>query len=130
MHDRTFEPLVFAENIIKDTRFLVMLQLFLFPQVDDLPNAGDIYIQLDRAPPHYSDLVKAALDEKFPNKWIGRSGPIPWPPRSLGLTVLDFFFRWHINNIMYAEEIRDLQHLTDRICAAIETVTPQMLSRV
>jgi hypothetical protein len=28
------------------------------------------------ASPHYSDLVREALDEKFPNTWIGWSGPI------------------------------------------------------
>jgi hypothetical protein len=64
----------------------------LFPQVDDLPSAGDIYVQLEGAPSPYSDLVRVALDEKFPNKWIGRNGLIPWPPRSLDLTLLDFFF--------------------------------------
>jgi hypothetical protein len=31
---------------------------------------------------------------------------------------------------VYAEKIRDLQNLKDRICAAIETVTPEMLSGV
>jgi hypothetical protein len=71
-----------------------------------------------------------ALDEIFPNKWIGRSGPIPSPPRSPNLTVRDFFFWGNIKNIVYAEKIRDLQHLKDRICAAIEKVTPKMLSRV
>jgi hypothetical protein len=44
------------------------LELFLFPQVDDLASAGEIYLQLDGIPSHYSDLVRAALDEKFPNK--------------------------------------------------------------
>jgi hypothetical protein len=92
MHNRIFGLFIFAEHIINGMMFLDMLELFLFPQVDDLPNAGDIYLQLDRAPPHYSDLVRAALDEKFPNKWISRSGPIPWPPRSPNLTVFDFFF--------------------------------------
>jgi hypothetical protein len=42
--------------------------LFLLPQVDDLPSAGVIYLQLDGVPSHYSDLVRAALDEKFPQK--------------------------------------------------------------
>lgn len=48
-----------------------MLKLFLFPQLDDLPNAGNIYLQMAGASPHYSDLVREALDEKFPNTWIG-----------------------------------------------------------
>jgi hypothetical protein len=70
------------------------------------------------------------LVEKFPNKWIGRNGPMPWPPRSPDLTVLDLFFWGYIKDMVCAEKIRDLQHLNDRICAAIETVMPEMLSCV
>ena len=50
--------------------FLDTLELFLFPQLDNLPSAGNIYLQMDGGPPHYRDLVRAALDEKFPNTWI------------------------------------------------------------
>lgn len=31
------------------------------------------------------------LDLTFPNRWIGRLGPSPWPPRSPDLTPLHFF---------------------------------------
>ncbi|GFG28389.1 hypothetical protein Cfor_06226, partial [Coptotermes formosanus] len=80
------------------------------------------------APPQYSDLVRAALDERFPNKWIAKSGRVPGPPTSPNLTVLSFCFWGYIKNVLYAEKIRDLQHLKDRIYAAIETVKPEMLS--
>jgi hypothetical protein len=39
IHDHIFGPFVFAENTIDGRMFLDMLELFLFPQVDDLPNA-------------------------------------------------------------------------------------------
>jgi hypothetical protein len=74
--------------------------------------------------------MRVTLGEKFPNKRIGRSGRTPWPRRSPDLTVLDFFFQGYIKKNMYAKKIRDLQHLKDRICAATETVVPEMLSRV
>ena len=32
------------------------------------------------------------LDATFPNRWIGRDGPTPWPPRSPDITPLDIFF--------------------------------------
>jgi hypothetical protein len=40
------------------------------------------------------------------------------------------FFWGYIKNIVCAGIIRDLQCLKDRICAAIETATPEMLSCV
>jgi len=38
------------------------------------------------------------------------------------------FFLWgYIKNIEYAEKIRNIQHLQDRITSAIETVTRDMI---
>jgi len=42
----------------------------------------------DGAPPHFSSFVTDVLIERFPDAWIGRGGPIPWPPRSLDLSPL------------------------------------------
>ena len=44
----------------------------------------------DRAPPHFSCFVTDVLNERFPDAWIGRGGPIPWPPRSPDLSPPDF----------------------------------------
>ena len=41
---------------------------------------------------------------------------------------LIFFFLWgYIKNIVYAEKIRNIQHLQDRITSAIETVTRDLI---
>ena len=40
---------------------------------------------------HFHVEVCRHLDHTFPNRWIGRGGPVPWPPRSSDLTPLDFF---------------------------------------
>ncbi|CAL1291506.1 unnamed protein product [Larinioides sclopetarius] len=81
----------------------------------------------DGAPPHFSLSVRKALNGKYPDSWIGRDGPIPWPARSPDLTPLDFFFWGYIKNIVHSERIADISHLKRRIIAAIETVTPDML---
>jgi hypothetical protein len=73
--------------------------------------------------------VCGALNEKFPNAWIGRGGPIPWPPRSPDLTPVDFFLWGYVKNCVYGEKIGDLQHLWDRIATAIATVTPDIIQR-
>ena len=69
-----------------------------------------IFMQ-DGAPPHSSCFVTDVLNERFPDAWIGRGGPIPWPPRSPDLSPLDFFLWGYIKNIVYAEKIRNIQHL-------------------
>ena len=40
------------------------------------------------------------------------------------------FFLWgYIKNIVYAEKIRNIQHLQERITSAIETVTEDMIQK-
>ena len=69
------------------------------------------------------------LNERFPDAWIGRSGPIPWPPRNPDLSPLEFFLRGYIKKIVYAEKIRNIQHLQERITSVIETVTRDMIQK-
>jgi hypothetical protein len=66
----------FFEEITINKQFSWMLELVLFPQVDELLNADNVYLQLNGAPPHFSNLLQYALNKKFPNKWISRNGLI------------------------------------------------------
>jgi len=73
--------------------------------------------------------VTDILNERFPDAWIGMGGTIPWPPRSPDLSQLHFFLWGYIKNIVYAEKIRNIQHLQEKITSAIETVTRDMIQK-
>jgi hypothetical protein len=73
--------------------------------------------------------VTDVLNERFPDARIGRGGPIPWPPRSPDLSSIDYFLWWYIKNIVYAEKIRNIQQLQDRITPASEIVTRAMIQK-
>ena len=47
--------------------------------------------QQDGAPPYWGSHVLRFLDASFPNRWIGRDSPTPWPPRSPDITPPDLF---------------------------------------
>jgi len=83
----------------------------------------------DGAPPHFNCFVTDVLNERFPDAWIGRGGPIKRPPRSPDLSPLDFFLWRYIKNIVYAEKMRNIQHLQERITSAVETVTRDMIQK-
>jgi len=83
----------------------------------------------DGAPPHFSCFVTDILNERFPDIWIGRGGTIPWSPQSPDLSPLDLFLWGYIKNIVYAEKIRNIQHLQDRITSATETVTRDTIQK-
>ena len=52
-------------------------------------------------------------------QWIGRVGPIPWPPRSPNLTPLDFFVWGFLKQEVYCTEVICLQDLSTQFDAAI-----------
>jgi len=83
----------------------------------------------DGAPAHFSCFVTDVLNVIFPDTWIGRGGPIPWPPRSPDLSPLYFFLCGYIKNIVYGEKIRNIQHLQESITSATETVTRDMIQK-
>jgi len=97
-----------------------------FLQVLDIPYLLSIHSVLNVPP---QDFVTDVLNERFPDAWIGRGGPIPWPPRSPDISPLDFFLCGYIKNTVCAEKIRNIQHLQERITSAIETVTRDMIQK-
>lgn len=130
MKNRLIGPFFFAEKTINGIVYLDMLINYCFPQLDELENIQQLHFQQDGAPPHFSAFVTDTLNEKFGHRWIGRQGPICWPPRSPDLTPCDFFLWGYIKNIVYREKIRDLNHLRNRINEAMTTVNKDMLTNV
>ncbi|ERL93783.1 hypothetical protein D910_11069 [Dendroctonus ponderosae] len=66
--------------------------LFMLDNVDLETWRNVQWFQHDGAPPHNFSQVRNHLDVTFPGAWIGRNGPILWPPRSPDLSPLDFFW--------------------------------------
>jgi hypothetical protein len=77
-----------------------------------------IIFQQDGAPPHYSRDVRDYLNLQFPNRWIGRNGPISWPPRSPDLTPMDFYVWGYMKDLVYSVPINTVDQLRDRIMEA------------
>lgn len=57
-----------------------------------LINRLDMWYQHDGCPTHFTRIVRDTLNNKFPEKWIGRGSRVNWPARSPDLTPLDFFY--------------------------------------
>jgi hypothetical protein len=66
---------------------------------------------------------------RFPGRWVGRDGTIPWPQRPPYITPLDFFLWGYVKDIVCKTHVTSLDELKLRIVAATETVTPQMLEK-
>ena len=83
--------------------------------------------QQDGAPPRWGLIVRDFLNETFPNRWIGRNGPTPWPPRSPDITPLDFFLWGYVKDRVYRTPVRDVETLQSRIIEVLTSVNEEML---
>ena len=88
--------------------------------------------QHDGSTPHFSLAVRHHLDATFFNKWIGRGGPINWPPRSPDLTPLDYFLWGHMKSLVYEEKCNTKEELVNRIFNAVQFIKnkPDELQKV
>lgn len=73
-----------------------------------------MWLQQDGAPPHYDRVVRGHLNERFPNRWIGRGGPITWPPRSSDLNPIDFVWGY-FKEMVYQGENNTEQELLQKL---------------
>lgn len=95
-----------------------------------LVNRLNMIYQHDGAPPHIGREVKNELNRVYPNRWIGRGGPINWPARSPDLTPMDFFFWGHLKQYVYQREaIQNEEELHDRIVEGLATITAEMIRK-
>ena len=125
--NRIIAPIVIGRTLNAEM-YLNMLQEQILPS---MLNEGDypVYFQHDGAPPHYGLQVRRYLDYQFPEAWIGRRGPVEWPPRFPDLSPLDFYLWGHLKAMVYQEKIRDIIHLKERITNAITSITSTVLMR-
>ena len=48
------------------------------------------------------------LDVTFPNRWTGRDGPTPWPPRSPDITPLQFLLWRYVKDKVFSTPVPDI----------------------
>lgn len=121
-------PYFFNDNV-NGGNFLALLRNHL-PQLledVDLHTRQRMWIQLDGTPPHYAVIVRNYLNQQFTDRWIGRNGPVPWPPRSPDLTSPDFYLWGYIKNVVYEYAPTTREDMMERIRVACRNVPRAVL---
>jgi hypothetical protein len=77
-----------------------------------------MWFQQDRVPAHFAVDVRRYLDLQFPNRWIGRNGPVSWLARSPDLTPVDYFLWGHMKSLIYETPVELEEDLVARIAVA------------
>lgn len=139
--DKIIGPLFIDENLTGEL-YLDLLENSIDPlivhelenQTDEdgnrILNENQIRYQQDGAPPHYHRRVREWLDLHYENRWIGRRGPIEWPPRSPDLTPLDFFLWGHLRSVIYKTQPASIEELKDRISRECRNISRETFRNV
>jgi len=67
------------------------------------------------------------LDAIIPDRWSGRDGPTPWPPRLSDITPLDFFLWRYVKDKVFSTPVPDITNMKARITDTFATITEDML---
>jgi len=93
-HRRQINPyFIKTFNSIKYDNFIRNDLEILLENVQILNIRRIMWYQHDGCPAYYG--CRVTLNEIFPNRWIGRGGPISWLAHSPDITPLDFFYGEH-----------------------------------
>lgn len=109
----------FFESTVTGEGYLELLEKYFWPKVK---NNLFFYFQQDGAAPHYANIVRDWLGQKLPGRWIGRRGPVEWPPRSPDLTPLDFFLWGVLKDMVYAEKPNTIDILKNTIKEKVQLI--------
>lgn len=118
--------------VLNGTNYLHFLENDLPVLLEDTSLAlrRRMWFQQDGCPAHYARQVREHLSNTFPERWIGRLGPILWPPRSPDLNPLDFFYWGCLKDKVYAKPIRSEEELRQRVFDAARTITDISLRKL
>lgn len=123
INDSLIGPYILPERLNGQT-YLIFLQDVLPELLEDLPIniRRQMWFQHDGAPAHFSNEVRQHLNAVYNNQWVGRGGPVSWPPRSPDLTPLDFYLWGYMKQLVYATPVRDAMDLVARIVEAAAVI--------
>lgn len=123
VNDTLIGPYMLPNRLNRQT-YLTFLRDVLPELLHNLPLEVrlNMWFQHDGAPPHFANEVRDFLNEVYSDQWIGRGGPVPWPPRSPDLTPLDFYVWGHMKQMVYSTPVQDANDLVARIVEAAEII--------
>ena len=75
---------------------------------------------------HCAELVGS---NTFPGRWIGRRGPVEWPPRSPDLTPLDFWLWGYLKDKVYRHRIHNIPELREAITEEFRKIPLDMCKK-
>jgi hypothetical protein len=108
--NKLIKPYILAPRL-NAVSYLDFLNNHLAILLEDVPllTRQNMWYLHDGAPAHFAREVRTWLDQNFPEKWIGRNGPVLCPSRSPDLNPCEFFLWGHMKQLVYATPVNIIE---------------------
>jgi hypothetical protein len=92
--------------------------------LEDVPLAvrARMWYMHDGAPAYSSRAVRDVFNNTYHDWWIGREGPIAWPPRLPDLNPLDIYLWGRLKTLVYAAPVDNEEALHNCTVDACQTI--------
>ena len=120
----------FVDGRITSTRYLQLLEDEFLPALRMRRLIRLCHFQQDGAPAHTAMNTREYLNKHFPNRWIGKFGPTPWPPRSPDLTSSDNALWGIVKHFVRQEKPTSLDELKTAVIAGFQELDGEMLRKI
>jgi len=75
-------------------------------------------------------MITNFLNQQFPERWLGRYGPIRWPARSPNLNPLNFFLMGYCKEKIYRQLPEDVEEWNDKLQYAIWFIENEIMEKM
>lgn len=121
LNDVILGPIFFEENLTGEL-YLDLLKNKLPNLLEELPLTyiKDLFYQHNGNPVHCHKIVRKYMNKKYGERWIGKDGPIPWPPKTEDLSPMSVYVWPQIRKYVYTQEFKTVKELQQKITNAFE----------
>lgn len=120
----------FIEGRMDSLRYIELLKNDFIPELRRRGIHERSHLQQDGAPSHTAHIIRTFLNDNFPNRWVGKFGPIQWPARSPDLTSCDNALWGIIKKCVLAEKARSTLDLKQAIRNAFANFKMESLPKI
>ena len=106
-----------------------VLEGFMWPIIQTLPNKNRLWFQQDGARCHTSNLSLEWIREKFGTRVISGNTAIPWPARSPDKSPLDYFLWGNSEAEIRRVKPRDLEELKEVVNDFVDNLDEDLVRR-
>ncbi|KAL4494420.1 hypothetical protein ABPG72_019830 [Tetrahymena utriculariae] len=118
---------VYCENTVNTAIYCDILNETVVPYFKKKGNE-QLFFQQDGAPPHFSNDARNILNTQLQYRWIGRGGPIEWPPRSPDLSINDFWLWGYVRQLLYEHpKPTNQEELINKVNTILDDIKTEMV---